>query len=122
MHNMPKMSKSSDCDKPVCMPCVVTFMNTYLDYTHSHNSCHNHDKHVHKNNGKSKTVSPPKARKEAPFTKFKSKANDTSKGDKETVNENVKHADPVKPVKKYVRNSNVSKFPRPNLVWVPKKT
>ena len=49
------------------MPYVVTFMNTYLDSTHSHNSSHNHDKFVHKNHGRSKTTSPPKVKKDVGY-------------------------------------------------------
>ncbi|XP_074374207.1 uncharacterized protein LOC141714594 [Apium graveolens] len=47
MHKISSMPKSPKCNNSVCMPCVVNFMNTYLDSTHSHNSSHNHDKHVH---------------------------------------------------------------------------
>ena len=122
MHTMPKMPKSPKCDKPACMSCVVSFMKTYLDYTHSNNGCHNHDNYVHKRNDKSKTVSPPKVRKEAPFTKFRSKTNDTYKGDRETVNENVKHAEDVKNARKFARYSYASKFCGLNMVWVPKKS
>ena len=119
---MPNMPKSPKCYKYVCMPCVVTFMNTYLDSTHSHKSSHNHDKFVHKNHGRSKTVSPPKARKEAPVTKPKSKSVGASESDKETVDDKAKHVKPVKSVKQHVKYSNASKSPGPNLVWVPKKT
>ena len=122
VHNMPNMPKSSKCNKSVCMPCVVTFMNTYLDSTHSHNASHNHDKFVHKNHGRSKTVSPPKARKEAPITKPKSKSVGASESDKETVDDKAKHVKSVKSVKQHVKYSNASKSPGPNLVWVPKKT
>ena len=38
------------------------------------------------------------------------------------VNDNVKHVEPVKYAKKHGRYANASKFPGPNLVWVPKKT
>ena len=113
MHTMPKMPKSPKCDKPACMSCVVSFMNSYLEYTHSL-TCHNHANHVHKNNGESKTVSPPKVRKDAPFTKSKSKANGTYEGDKETVNDDVKHADLVKNVTKSARYANASKSPGAN--------
>ena len=119
---MPKMSKSSNCDKPACMSCVVSFMKTYLEHTHSHNAFHNHNNNVHKNKNKSKTASPPKTRKEAPFTKAKSNANGAFKSEKETVNENVKHAESVKNVKKSARYAYAPKYPGPNLVWVPKKS
>ena len=122
MHNMPRMPTSPKCNNSVCMPCVVNFMNTYLDTTHSHNSSHHHDKFVHKNHGRSKTVRPPKARKEAPITKPKSKSVGASESDKETVNDNAKNVKPVNSVKQRAKYSNVSKSPGPNLVWVPKKT
>ena len=122
MHNMPRMPASSKCDKSACMPCVVTFMNTYLDSTHSHNLSHNHDKHVQKHNGRSKTVSPPKVRKEAPVTKPRSKSAGASVSDKETVKDKAHHVKPVNSVKKHAKYSNASKSLGPNLVWVPKKT
>lgn len=122
MHKMPNMPKSPKCNNSVCMPCVVNFMNTYLDTTHSHNSLHNHDKHVHKHTGRSKTASPPKTRKGAPVTKPRSKSTGASESDKETVKDNAQHVKPVNSVKQNVKYSNASKFPGPNLVWVPKKT
>jgi len=122
VHNMPNMPKSPKCNNSVCMPCVVNFMNTYLDTTHSHNSLHNHDKHVHKHTGRSKTASPPKTRKGAPVTKPRSKSTGVSESDKETVKANAQHVKPVNSVKQNVKYSNASKFAGPNLVWVPKKT
>ncbi|XP_074377221.1 uncharacterized protein LOC141718736 [Apium graveolens] len=88
MHKMSSMPKSPKCNNSVCMPCVVNFVNTYLNSTHSHNSSHNHDKHVHTHTGKSKTVSPPKVRKEAPVTKPRSKSAGASVSEKGTVKDN----------------------------------
>ncbi|XP_074327855.1 uncharacterized protein LOC141665773 [Apium graveolens] len=119
MHTMPSVPKSSKCDKTACMSCVVSFMKTYLDYTHSHNACHDHDNHMHKDKSKSKTTSPPSARKEATFTKTKSKANGPSKGIKDTVNDNVKHVESVKNVKKSARYAYVPKYPGPNMDEAP---
>ncbi|KAL8115493.1 hypothetical protein AgCh_022117 [Apium graveolens] len=79
-------------------------------------------KHVSKNTGRSKTVSPPKARKVAPVTKPKSKSVGASESDKETVNDKAKTVKPVNFVKKIVIYSNASKSSGPNVVWVPKKT
>ena len=122
MHKMSSMPKSPKCNNSGRMPCVVNFMNTYLDSTHSHNSSHNHDKHVHTHTGRSKTVSPPKVRKEAPATKPRSKFASASVSDKGTVKDNAQHTKPVNSVKQNVKYSNASKSPGPNLVWVPKKT
>ncbi|XP_074327569.1 uncharacterized protein LOC141665482 [Apium graveolens] len=99
MYKMSSMPKSPKCNNSVCMPCVVNFVNTYLDSTHSHNSSHNHDKHVHTHTGRSKTISPPKVRKEAPVTKPRSKSASASVSDKGIVKDNAQHTKPVNSVK-----------------------
>ena len=78
----------------------------------------------HDKNYRSKTASPPKARKESTYTKPRSKsATEVYVRKVEAVTENVKnvkHATSVTSVHKSVKYANVSKPYGPNQVWVPK--
>ena len=121
MHNMPVVNFShKSCGVLNCMSCAFNVMYAYFNSKHVSNNKTTPRQHVNnRKHDRSKTASPPKARKETFVPKLKHKFVKAVYKVKCSVAEkveNIKVKNVVLPDK-----GQFFKYAGPNQVWVPKK-
>lgn len=106
IYNISTIPKSFKCVNPTCMLCAVNIMFIYLDLVHSSSSSINHDKSTYRTHRRSKTISAPKPTNMALLRLSPSLIANMEwllGSEKNSVNDNAKHAKPVNSVHKNVK-------------------